>query len=249
MRIIAALVALLLSSAASFAEENGNFEKGDPVHIDPAKAYFMVRVVEPKGFDNGPVLVRVLSDEELQAAIERHQKSHQGEPEPNVVLVQGKYPFSDGADGIVLLASGKPGRYILAGAAAGGMSEARRGFMSTCLCMGTVQFEAKAGVVTDMGTVLMARDDQPSPIPELAGQVRGKRIDMAPLPLDIAIRPYSEGMAIPDTLAGFPREAAVYRARSAFPNYFGAPIDRLAPLAGVLDYDPNGHVVDLQSVK
>jgi len=45
------------------------------------------------------------------------------------------------------------------------------------------------------------------------------------------------------------RVPAVYRARSAFPNYFGAPINRLAPLAGVLDYDAAGHVVDLQAAR
>lgn len=246
MKVIAILVALLLSSATAFAEEF--FEKGDPVHIEPDKAYFMVRIA-PKGIDSGVVLVRVLSDEELQTAIANHKKGHQGEPEPNVVFVQGRYPFFEGGDQLVLLASAKPGRYILAGAAYGGMSETTRGFMNTCLCMGTVQFEAKAGAITDMGTVLMARDDKPSPFPELAGQVRGKRIDMAPTPFDMAVHPYSEGMTIPDALASFPREAAVYRARSAFPNYFGAPIDRLAPLAGVLDYDPKGHVVDLQSGK
>lgn len=246
MKIIAVLVAFLLASAGAFAEEN--FEKGDPVHIEPDKAYFMVRIM-PKGLDSGLVLVRVLSGEELQGAIERHQKDRDYKEEPNVVFVQGRYPFSEGADGIVLLTSAKPGRYILAGVAYGGMSETTRGAMNDCMCLGTVQFEAKAGTITDMGTVLMARDDQPSPFPELAGQVRNKRIDLAPLPLDLAVRPYTESMIIPDTLASFPREAAVYRARSAFPNYFGAPIDRLAPLPGVLDYDKDGHVVDLQAVK
>ena len=131
MRIIAVLAALLLSSPAAFAEES--FEKGDAVHIDPAKAYFMVRVIESKGFENGLVLVRVLSDEELQGAIERHKKDRDHEEEPNVIFVQGYYPFFDGAGGKVLLTSAKPGRYILAGAAYGGMSQATRDALATAL--------------------------------------------------------------------------------------------------------------------
>lgn len=246
MRIIAILVAFLLSSAASFAEEN--FEKGDPVRIEPDKAYFLIRV-SPKGLDSGLVLVRELSAEELRGAVERHQNDRDHKEESNVVFIQGRYPFAEGGDGNVLLASAKPGHYILAGVAYGGMSETTRGAMNDCMCLGTVQFEAKPGAITDMGTALMARDDKPSLFPELAGQVRAKYIDVNPVPIDLAIHPYTEGMLIPGSLAGLPREVATYRARSAFPNYFGAPIDRLAPLAGVLDYDANGHVIDLQSVK
>jgi hypothetical protein len=241
--VTAILIALMAVASTASAETNGSYEKGDTVTLTPDKAYFLIRVAEPKDFANGVVLVRLLTDDELHAAIER-KESHD-ELEPNVVFVQGSYPLAGTDDLRILLTSGKPGRYILAGAAYGGMSEYTRGAMNTCLCLGTVQFEAKAGVITDLGTLLLARDDKPSPFPELAGQVRGKSLDIAPLPVDVAIVPYAQTMTVPDVLANLPRQTAVYRAYGSFPNYFGAPIDRLAPLQGVLDYDADGHVKDL----
>jgi hypothetical protein len=33
----------------------------------------------------------------------------------------------------------------------------------------------------------------------------------------------------------------------AFPNYLGAGLNRLAPIANVLDYDGDGQVIDLRS--
>lgn len=245
MRAFVLALLAILSIGTARAEENGNYENGDAVSIAPDKAYFLIRVMEPADFDSGAVLARLLSDEELRNAIEKHRNGGDHDQEPNVLFVQGRYHFA-GTDNVrILLASGKPGRYILAGAAEGGMSYTTRGVMYTCLCLGTVQFEAKAGVITDLGTLLLARDDRPSPIPELARQVHGRSFDVAPVPLVLGIRPYVASMAVPDTLASFPRQAAAYRAFGPFPNYFGAPIDRLAPVPGVLDYDKDGHVLDL----
>jgi len=44
-----------------------------------------------------------------------------------------------------------------------------------------------------------------------------------------------------------PLAPAGYGAVGAFPNYLGAGLNRLAPIANVLDYDGDGQVIDLRS--
>jgi hypothetical protein len=63
----------------------------------------------------------------------------------------------------------------------------------------------------------------------------------------VAVRPSGAATAIPAQLAGLPHAAAEYRAMPAYANFLGATLGRLAPVAGVLDYDANGDVVDLKA--
>jgi hypothetical protein len=44
-----------------------------------------------------------------------------------------------------------------------------------------------------------------------------------------------------------PLAPADYGAVGAFPNYLGARLNRLAPMANVLDYDGDGQVIDLRN--
>jgi len=90
----------------------------------------------------------------------------------------------------------QPGTYMLYGAG------------TTCLCMGSVRFEARPGQITDLGLI--------NP--------------------DLAVRPYEPGMTRPDRLNGHPVVAAEWRAASKVPNFFGILINRHPALPGILGY-------------
>jgi hypothetical protein len=63
----------------------------------------------------------------------------------------------------------------------------------------------------------------------------------------VAIRPAPQSTPASAALAALQPAPADYRAVSAFLNYPGSFLSRLAPLPGVLDYDKDGDVVDLKS--
>lgn len=97
----------------------------------------------------------------------------------------------------------QPGTYMLYGALV-----IANGASGTCLCMGSVRFEARPGQITDLGLI--------SP--------------------DVAVRPYEPGMARPDRLSGHPVAAAEWRAAGKVSNFFGILINRHPQLPGILSY-------------
>lgn len=245
----AARLAFLAMLFPVTAQAEDYFEKGAVPQLSPDKAYFLIRTTDAEPFEAAPVLVRALSKEELTAAAERHKKDARTKEEPNVVLMDGARPFVKIGNARTTLVAAKPGTYILAANTHSGGSLKSRGTVAVCLCLGSVRFEAKPGVITDMGSYLTVPDDKPSPIAETAREVRGRRIDQSAFTVAVLLRPVSETMPVPESLAALPRAAAEYRAQSPFPNYFGVPVNRLSPIPGVLDYDAEGRVVDLKAAK
>jgi len=249
-----AILVLLLPLPAVAQEQQ--FSKGQAVQLDPSKAYFLARTFErPGGALRGtvqilPVLIRVLSDGELaatKALAEKEPDRWKEKAEPNVLAMLANEPYARTKDEVTLLAAAKPGTYVLGGVALTNWASLNRGVMVASLCMGTVKFEAKPGVITDLGAILAARDDEPTDIPELSKVVSNKPNQFMLLAYSVAVRPATAETSVPVPLASLPRAPADYRATGAFPNYPGAPISRLAPLAGVIDYDENGDVVDLRA--
>lgn len=254
MKAAIIIVAALLLPVPAIAEDQ-QFSNRQLVSLQPDKAYFLAHTYE---MDQGglrgtvkvvPVLIRVLSEEELQQAKELFDKDPEtwkDKAAPNVVVMLADAPYDRPGKGEdVLLTAATPGTYILGGISLTNWATKSAGMMVASLCMGSVKFEARPGAITDLGTIVAARDDQPTTIPELAKIVRGKPSDLGVWPYSVAIRP--SPTAVPDTLRDLPRIPAEYRAVSAFPNYAGAPISRLAPLQGVLDYDKDGEVIDLKA--
>jgi hypothetical protein len=239
MKILSIVAICLLLCSEALAMDTQRFVDGEPVIVRSDTAYVLARTnmfgttwIGVRAFAN-PVLVRVLTTDELSAATDQLQHDPHAKQESNVVVLYGRY--SDTAKERIHLAAIKPGTYILAGLP-----------WSASMCMGTVRFEAKAGVITDLGTILAAPDDTPTDVPELAAHVRGKDLGSVPRPFVMGLRPYSADMEIPQALSNLPRVAADYHAVGRFPNYFGTPIDRLAPVPGIIDYDKDGDVLDLK---
>lgn len=140
----------------------------------------------------------------------------------------------------LMLVEAVPGNYVIYGAG-------NQLAMMTCLCLGTVGFEAKAGEVTDLGTMHVAIAWQPSDDPVLAGEVGlGASVNGHWGMPAMGLVPPVAGASAPAPLAGKPLVAASYRAIGKFvgPPVFN--INRLAPIPGVLAYD-RGTVIDVKS--
>lgn len=256
MKFKALILAVLLIPVHAFAGD-GQFADGAPVTLQPDKAYILVRTfhVDGGGLHGtsmfAPVLARVLSQSELEKAkalSEKEPGKWQDDIQSNVVEPLADHPYMVLNDKEYLLTSLKPGEYVLAGIAVTNWAAVSTGLMVTSLCMGTVKFEARPGVITDLGAILTARDDEPTEIPELSKVVSGKPRGFGAYPAIAAIRPATQTADIPDGLKNLPIQPANYRPVGIFPNYVGARISRLAPLPGVLDYDKDGNVIDQRGI-
>ena len=115
----------------------------------------------------------------------------------------------------------QPGTYTVYGSvmAFGG------NFVGVCMCMGTVEFDAKPGEIVDVGYF---------GVPGVAAGGKLPRIQPYAKPLETEIRPFDG--PLPARLQGLPVHPAVFRAAGKLPNYFGVTIDRLHPMPGVLAY-------------
>jgi hypothetical protein len=258
MKLRCILLIVLSLITPSFAQDR-QFKSGDAVALKPDRAYLLARTFEMKGLGLSgtmriaPILIRVLSDEELKQAEELRggdPKHWQEKITPNISVMAPQEPFAQSDGEVTLLTEVKPGTYVLAAVAAAGWALSGTGMMTASLCMGTVKFTAKPGTVTDLGEILTAYDKNPTAIPELEKAVTGKAIftnmNFGAPAYTVAVRPVPVA-ALPPALADLPRVPAAYGAMLAFPNYIGAPLSRLAPLPGVLAYDDNGDVIDLQA--
>ena len=237
----AILIAVIFSSPCA---RGGDFEfsDGEPVSLRSDTAYILVRT-----FKRSPILVRALSNDELNHAKDLAQRSPDNwsdSVQPNVVAPSWERSYADDGSEEVLLTSARPGTYVFGGF---GVNNRVGGLATASFCMGTVKFEARPGVITDLGTMVSARDNRATTIPELANWVSGKDLGFVTIPDAVAIRPATSSTELPDQLKSLPRIFADYRAVTSFPNYLGAPLSRLAPMVGVLAYDKDGNVLDLKA--
>lgn len=145
----------------------------------------------------------------------------------NFVTVWGGRVFDKGGPKTAHLIAVPPGTYRLYGQIfeAGGT-----GF---CLCMGSVQFDAAAGTITDMGTMRYPKAEalKDKVDPSWNGLTPGK----GGLTV-MRVEPADAKTYIPPKLASLPRVAASYRAAGKIDNFFGVMVDRLTILPGVLTY-------------
>jgi hypothetical protein len=240
-KILCLAVALCLSPA--FAADPA---PPAPVTLQPDQGYVLVRTFQAKrGLYTesfAPVLIRLLDQAEIDrinAAGGKFTKE-----QANVVNPSLDHPYAVNGKELFLLEPLKPGTYVL-----GGLNGANWNITQvfSSLCMGTVKFEVKPGVITDLGTVLNALHNEPTDIPELTKWVAGKDVGINRMLEDVAIRPRAPDTETPDALKSLPIVAADFHAVGWLPNFLGGYFGRLAPLPGVLDYDKDGNVLDLKA--
>jgi len=139
----------------------------------------------------------------------------------------------------------KPGTYIWYGPVLGGAGLPAGGI---CMCMGTVRFEVKAGVVTDTGNWLQAAphlDEDMDYARLMVKQANEKRIAAGKEPRVLAV-PSDIKFGLPASLKDWPSVQAEFHANGKLNNLFGIMISRLSPVPGVLGYHRDT-VVDLRT--
>ena len=123
-----------------------------------------------------------------------------------------------------------PGTYRIYGQMIEGNNGSMFGF---CLCMGSVQFDAAPGRITDLGSFRypLAEALREKVKPSWNGLTPGKGGLTG-----MRVEPMRPADPVPASLAALPREAAAYRAAGKIDNFFGVSIDRLTALPGILSY-------------
>jgi hypothetical protein len=143
------------------------------------------------------------------------------------------FVFSKAEDKFSYLTAVKPGTYIYYGPLyyAPGLAPA-----GMCYCMGTIRFEVKPGMVTDLGNFLIAAPKLAPPY-DYSSQIWMKdneeRIAKGKEP---SLVPQQLTFGLPDSLKAWPSAQAEFHASGKLNNYFGITITRMPPVPGVLDY-------------
>lgn len=137
----------------------------------------------------------------------------------------------------------KPGSYIYYGPIyyAPGLAPA-----GLCYCMGSVRFDVKAGVITDLGNSLVALPKAAEPFDvqtQLMMKMDKERRAKGKASLIPAMDP---AYGVPASLNSLPAVQAELRASGKINNFYGIPVSRIAPIAGVLGYRRDT-VVDLRT--
>ena len=136
----------------------------------------------------------------------------------------------------------EPGTYIFYGPV---MFDANAGFMGQCYCMGSVQFEVKPGVITDLGNFLMVavfRTPPNPPRPDVAVTPEGTFLTMGKQKLEVGKLEWG----LPASLKSFPSTSADFHASGKMNNYYGIMVARLPAIPGILGYQRD-KVLDLKA--
>jgi hypothetical protein len=266
--MIRLFLALLLASvsAAAFAKGGDGVTNHTvpPATLDPSKAYLLFRSSTAKsGMVNiEHVFLRIPTDTEIAAYRAAKDAAYAADlPKLTKKAKDGKAPTIDdyafaydgpanafAVDGGDFLEDGEmrtflvevpAGTYVLYGVSVGGR------WITTCNCLGTVKFAARAGVITEMGSMFADKVHEESPVPNLEDNV-GPSMSAHGFVLGQALVPSTDELKRPAALAGLPFEAADYHAVGLFTEPGAQGINRLAPVPGILGYD-RGKVIDLRT--
>ncbi|MEY4238762.1 MAG: hypothetical protein RL339_1363 [Pseudomonadota bacterium] len=157
------------------------------------------------------------------------------------------YSKDEAANRFNYLNAVKPGTYIYygpvlmqPGGITGGM----------CFCMGTVRFEVKPGVITDLGNFLIAA---PEPVKDwdVASADAWRRAEEKAAKKGEAVEAPGVGrpplaFGVPDSLQALPAVQAEFQAHGKLNNYYALMFTRMPPIPGVLAYRRDT-VIDLRT--
>lgn len=263
------LAALLLFVPAVALAKGGDGvvnHSAAPAALDPAKAYLLFRSSTAKsGMINiEHIFLRIPTDAEIAAYRSAKDAAYNADlPKLTKKAKDGKPPtieeydfaydgpvnafavdagdFLEDGEMRTFLVEVPAGTYILYGVSVGG-----RG-ITACNCLGTVKFAARAGVITEMGSLFADKVHKESPIPHLEDNL-GPSMFPYGFTMGQALVPPTEALARPASLATLPLELADYRAVGLFHEPGAEWINRLAPVPGILGYE-RGRVIDLRTGK
>lgn len=218
VRKILFAASLLASSTAALSADS---LKLVPSQLDPAKAYVLVRLGE-RSSDLWNTLT--LSPYDAVAEDIRGKGRAKGnpvvKPADRSVLIPAK-PFIAEQDHVrTYLVSMTPGKYVIAGSP------------TTCFCLGSYQFDAAAGQITDLGIIYMAPENGSSSWAALANLRSSPDIEARAYTVAdaMAVYPWKSEMSVPAAVASLPKVAAVFSTAKRFGNDQGKLLNRALPL-------------------
>ncbi|NJM50740.1 MAG: hypothetical protein HC843_07565 [Sphingomonadales bacterium] len=234
-----------------------------PTQLKNDMAYILLRTSTAKTglFTLQPVFLRIPNEEELadyqkakKAAYEKALPDLQKKAQNNQVPTIEQFSFDYEGKANSFVASSKEfltdgnmrtillevpiGKYILYGST--NMSNT----LVTCNCLGTVGFEVKAGIITDMGSVYTDKVHKKSPLPHLEDNLGPSMFNYGYI-FGQALVPVAEDVVYPDFLKALPIEPARFEVIKQYYEPGAASINRLAPISGLLGYK-RGKPVDLR---
>ncbi len=130
----------------------------------------------------------------------------------------------------------KPGTWIWYGPVIMGANGAA---MGVCHCLGSVRFEVKPGVITNLGTSLAdaPRWDEENDVARLTLKAtNAKRVAAGKEPLRTLVGG-TVSYPVPSSLQSWPSVQAELHASPKMNNHYGVVVSRVAPIPGVLAYN------------
>ena len=136
----------------------------------------------------------------------------------------------------------KPGTYIWYGPI---VFDIKQGFIGVCYCMGSVKFEVKPGVVTNLGNFLLAaplaEQQKGAPLLDIrhSGGWNGFKVE-------VPITSAAVSFDLPGSLSQWPSVTPDFVASGKLNNFYGVMISRLPPVPGILEYQRD-KIIDARS--
>lgn len=161
----------------------------------------------------------------------------------NLAGIRHNFPLAKGTPDNLYLIEAVPGDYVLYGTSWGMGPQG----LAVCWCLGTVGFTAKAGTVSDLGTMFFDTAKFRSKIPELKDETGfGPSSDTPWFLIGGTVRPDRRDGTLPAVLSGISVSPAEYFAVGSFVDLNNGGVNRLGPVPGVLDY-VRGRAMDIKS--
>jgi hypothetical protein len=216
-----AFAAAFVASPSAAVDDARQFRAGEPLAAEASEAYIFFRADEKNG---NYLLMRERPTS--QSGTPGSQAGDDPRREPGRWFRITNSPrFTAAKNEATYLVALPPGSYVVYGNIAVVSDSIAVG---TCLCMGSVRFEARAGEVADLGELIW---------PDVRRSER---------PWAIRVVPYDGSMSQAPQMAGLTVRPASYSAAGKIPNYFGVEISRHPALAGILAYARDS-VIDVKS--
>lgn len=154
----------------------------------------------------------------------------------NMVSIGPMFVYTKQDNYFGYLTSVQPGTYILYGNMVAAESG---GFVGTCFCMGSVKFEVKPGMVTDLGNFVTAAPERGRThdvatmetwrMVEAKAAQSGKPVE-SPFPVQPTV------FGLPESLAAWSSARGQFSASGKMNNFYGVMVSRLPAIPGILSY-------------
>lgn len=222
LRAAAALAVAAMASPSAPAAA-AEVLKAVPAALDGKTAYLLVRLGkrDEKLWNLVSFYRYDVQAEDLMG--KGRAKAHAVPKDEDKAAVVDEKPFltEDGNFRTYLVAV-TPGTYVIASSP------------TTCFCLGSYRFEAKAGEIADLGTLYMGAENGTSIWPALASLHSAPEIEKRgyTVPDALLVEPAGAATPVPAALDKLPRHPADYRPAPRFGNHSGQLINRAMPLAG-----------------